>query len=116
MEQPPPLVLLRRRHSQSNRGLLFKRQIGHQARIAGRIRALCARHRADSKAEPGCVQFDWGESTTEPNTFYMHEEYKNRDAYNAHEKTPHDDRFFAFDTDKDPYVEPQVVSLYQTIL
>ena len=39
--------------------------------------------------EPGCKQFVWGESTIEPNTFHLHEEYEGKEALAAHSKSAH---------------------------
>ena len=74
--------------------------------------ALMKTHQASSQAEPGCVQFDWGESLETPSTFFIHEQYKDKAAYDAHEKTPHFGKFGVFNA-KDPYSKPQVVSFYQ---
>lgn len=76
--------------------------------------ALMAVHQQKSRAEPGNLQFDWGESVATPNTFYMHEEYASRDAYDAHEETSHFAAFMEFNA-RQPYSKPQVVSFYETI-
>jgi quinol monooxygenase YgiN len=72
---------------------------------------LMKTHQASSFAELGCVQFDWGESMTEPNTFYMHEQYKTKVDYDFHETTPHFAKFGMFNA-KDPYTKPQVVDYF----
>jgi len=76
--------------------------------------ALMEIHQQKSRAEPGNLQFDWGESVAVPNTFYMHEEYASRNAYEAHEAAPHFASFMEFNA-REPYSKPQVVSFFESI-
>jgi quinol monooxygenase YgiN len=73
--------------------------------------SLMMRHQASSKAENRCMQFEWGQSTETPNTFYMHEEYQDQEGYQEHEATPHFASFLVFNQ-KNPYSQPQVVNHY----
>ena len=36
--------------------------------------------------EPGALEYSWGESTSEPNTFFFHEKYKDKEGFEAHTK------------------------------
>jgi len=76
---------------------------------------LMASHQANSRAEPLCFQFDWGESPETPNCFYMHEEYHGVEGYKAHETSLHFDKFMVFNK-REPYSKPQVVSFYKTFM
>lgn len=76
---------------------------------------LMKSHQAKSQAEPACLQFDWGESIDTPNSFYIHEQYKDKSGFDAHESSPHFAKFGEFNA-KDPYSKPQVVSFYNTIV
>jgi quinol monooxygenase YgiN len=48
-----------------------------------------ANQRGTLNTEPLALQYSWGESTTVPNTFHFHEEYKGRAGFDAHTATPH---------------------------
>lgn len=78
--------------------------------------SLMASHQEKSRAEPRCLQFDWGESPTTPNSFYMHEEYDGLEGYKAHEASSHFEKFMVFNKKKEPYSKPQVVSFYKTFV
>lgn len=86
-----------------------------KAEVRDEFITLMTQHQKDSLAEVECLQFDWGESCIDSNTFYIHEEYTNKQGYDAHETTSHFDRFIKFNTEKKPYSKPQVVNFY-TIL
>lgn len=62
--------------------------------------------------EPGCVQFVVGEDTTTPNTFYLHEEYKNEAGFQAHTETPHFAKWNAFCDTKPWSNDGPVVTFY----
>jgi len=78
--------------------------------------ALMQQHQVLSRAEPECLQFDYGVCVNEPNHFYIHEEYNGKQGYDAHEATDHFERFVTFNNQKQPYAKPQVVNFFKTIL
>jgi len=65
-----------------------------------------------------CLQFDYGESTKVPNTFYLHEEYEGADGgkegFDAHEASPHFAVWEKF-KEKGIFTQPGVVSFYRTV-
>lgn len=74
---------------------------------------IMEKHAATSREEPGCLQFDWGESTETENTFFMAEAYASQDDFDFHASTPHFKRFGDFNA-KGPYTKPQIVDFYDT--
>ncbi len=48
-----------------------------------------------TRQEPGCISYDLHQSTTEPSTFVMLEEWKDSAALKAHQSMPH---YLAFGT------------------
>ncbi len=68
--------------------------------------------------EPLCLQYVYGESTTEKNKFVFHEEYTGEDGgkegFNAHTKTPHFEKWELF-TEKDPFSKPPVVNFFKSL-
>lgn len=77
---------------------------------------LMEKHQKNTLEEPKCLQFDWGEHVDEPNSFYIHEEYYGEEGYKEHEATPHFANFMEFNSAKNPYNKPQVVSFFKTII
>jgi len=65
-----------------------------------------------------CLQYNWGESTTDPGAFYFHEQYTGDDdgkeGFDTHAKTPHFDVWDKFAA-KNPFAKPPVVSFYRTL-
>jgi quinol monooxygenase YgiN len=60
--------------------------------MAGRgdeVAALLARHTAATRAEPGCVDFVALRSTADPDAFVLYERYTDREAFAAHQASPH---------------------------
>ena len=76
---------------------------------------LMTSHQLKSQAEQACLQFDWGVSNDDPNTFYIHEEYENKDGFDAHEQSTHFAKFIKFNDEKKPYTQPQVVQFYTNL-
>lgn len=74
--------------------------------------------RGSNNDEPLCRQYDYGESTTTPNTFYFHEQYDGKDGgregFDAHAASPHFQVWETFAT-TDPFTKPPIVSFYRTI-
>lgn len=68
--------------------------------------------------EPLCKQYDWGESTSTPNTFYFHEQYEGNDGgkegFDAHAAAPHFQIWETF-AGTNPFTKPPVVSFYRTL-
>ena len=64
--------------------------------------------------EPACWQYDWGESTKEPNTFYFHEQYRDLAGFQAHAQAPHFKKWETFAATQ-PFTSPPVVQFYQSI-
>lgn len=65
-----------------------------------------------------CLQYVWGESTVEKNTFVFHEEYMGDDGgkegFDAHTQTPHFGVWEKF-TEKEPFSRAPVVNFFKTI-
>jgi len=74
--------------------------------------------RGSTNDETLCLQYVWGESTVEKNTFVFHEEYMGDDGgkegFDAHTQTPHFEKWEEF-TEKDPFSRPPVVNFFKTI-
>lgn len=56
---------------------------------AEKVRELLARHSAASQQEPGCLRFSAHQDSDEPGRFALYEQYVDRDAFDAHRRTPH---------------------------
>lgn len=69
---------------------------------------LMTSHQQHSKSEPGCIQFDWGVSLDDSNTFYQHEQFLSFADFQYHETTEHFHKFMEFNK-RDPYTKPQTV-------
>jgi autoinducer 2-degrading protein len=72
-----------------------------------------------SRKEPLCLQYDYGESSSEPNTFYFHEEYKGandgKEGFDAHAAAPHFAVWEEFATTADPFTSPPVVNFFKAL-
>jgi autoinducer 2-degrading protein len=72
-----------------------------------------------SRAEPLCLQYDYGESITTPNSFYFHEQYKGdnegKQGFDAHAIAPHFVKWEEFAA-TDPFTKPPVVSFLKNII
>lgn len=77
--------------------------------------ALMQSHQANSQAEDLCLQFDWGISLDDPYTIYIHEEYANKEGFEAHAASKHFARLLAYNQDNEPYSKPQVVQFFQSV-
>lgn len=73
---------------------------------------LMTLHQQHSKNEIGCIQFDWGISSIDPNTFYQHQQFKSYNDLQFHETTEHFHKFMKFNKQKDPYTKPQTVDKF----
>jgi quinol monooxygenase YgiN len=72
-----------------------------------------------SRAEPLCLQYDYGESTETPNSFYFHEQYMGKDegkeGFDAHAIAPHFVKWEEFAA-TDPFTKPPRVSFFKNIM
>jgi quinol monooxygenase YgiN len=73
-----------------------------------------------SNAEPLCLQYHYGESTTTPNAFFFHEEYIGQDdgrqGLEAHQAAPHFAVWEHFASTGEPFTKPPTVSLYKSLI
>lgn len=80
--------------------------------------AVIDNNQRGSRAEPLCLQYDYGESTTEPNSFYFHEQYTGKmdgkEGFDAHSAAPHFAKWEAF-AGKNPFTKDPVVSFFKNI-
>jgi quinol monooxygenase YgiN len=53
------------------------------------VAALLARHTAATRAEPGNLDFVALRSTEDPDAFVLYERYSSREAFEAHQASPH---------------------------
>jgi quinol monooxygenase YgiN len=53
------------------------------------VAALLARHAAATRAEPGNLDFVALRSTGDPDSFVLYERYSSREAFEAHQASPH---------------------------
>mmetsp|Transcript_23066 Transcript_23066/g.39014 ORF Transcript_23066/g.39014 Transcript_23066/m.39014 type:complete len:150 (+) Transcript_23066:20-469(+) len=59
------------------------------------------------------ISFDWGEDTSERNTFHFHEQYAGEDGFKAHTQTPHFAAWEAFaSSEPTPFTAPPQVKFY----
>jgi autoinducer 2-degrading protein len=76
-------------------------------------------NQSGSRAEPLCLQYDYGESTTTPNSFYFHEQYtgeeEGKKGFDAHAIAPHFVKWEEFAA-TDPFTKPPVVSFFKNIV
>ena len=64
--------------------------------------------------EPLAIQYTWGESTSEPNTFYFHEEYESVEGFQAHTKSEHFAKWEKF-ANSNPFAKPPEVMFFTTM-
>ena len=76
----------------------------------------CIRNNAAGtlSSEPAAIEYTWGESATEPNTFHFHEKYVDEAGFQAHTQTPH---FAAWETfaSSDPFTKPPEVTFFSSV-
>ncbi len=53
------------------------------------VAALLSQHSAATNAEPGCVDFVALRSTEDADSFVLYERYASREAFEAHQASPH---------------------------
>ena len=64
----------------------------HYQAMAGKgdeVAALLVRHTAATRAEPGNLDFVALRSTADPDAFVLYERYSSREAFEAHQASPH---------------------------
>ena len=64
--------------------------------------------------EPLAIQYTWGQSVDDPNTFYFHEQYHGKEGFEAHQKSSHFAVWAEF-TKTSPFSKPPVVTLWEEI-
>ena len=69
----------------------------------------------NSVQEPKCVQYTWGESTTESNVFHFHEEYEDKDGFEFHTKTPHFALWDKFASSDNAFTKPPEVLFFEEL-
>mmetsp|Transcript_27926 Transcript_27926/g.54973 ORF Transcript_27926/g.54973 Transcript_27926/m.54973 type:complete len:142 (+) Transcript_27926:42-467(+) len=75
------------------------------------IKAFIDNQNGTLSTEPLCLQYTWGESTTQPNTFHFQEAYKGEDGFKAHTQTPHFKRWEEV-AKTEPFSKPPEVSFF----
>ena len=74
--------------------------------------------KGSNQDEKLCLQYVFGESTTEPNKFIFHEEYTGADdgkeGFDAHTRSPHFKVWEDF-VEKDPFTKEPVVNFFKSI-
>ena len=56
---------------------------------AEEVARILRRHVADSRAEPGCLEFTVHQSVDSPERFVLYERYVDEDAFQAHRESLH---------------------------
>ena len=69
--------------------------------------------RASCRDEPGCRRFDVMEPTDGADRVFLYEIYDDRQAFDAHTRTPH---FAAFDSASAPHVVGKTVTTHDLVL
>lgn len=73
--------------------------------------------KGSTELEPLCLQFVYGESTTEANKFILHQEYGGKEGgkegFDAHTKSPPFKKFKEF-VGKDPFTKQPVMTYYKS--
>jgi quinol monooxygenase YgiN len=64
--------------------------------------------------EPLVRGYTWGESTSEPNTFYFQEQFASEEGFIAHTQTPHFAVWKEF-ADSDPFTKPPEVKFFREV-
>lgn len=82
------------------------------------INVIRNNQKGSTETEPLCMQYVFGESTTEANKFVFHEEYKGDDdgkeGFIAHTTTSHFQKWEEF-VGKDPFTRPPIVDFFKSI-
>jgi len=83
-------------------------------RVDDFLRVILEDRQRTLELEPTCKQFTVGKSTKEENVFFLHEEYDDRAAFDAHLQTPH---FFLWKQfcESDPFTQPEQVDFFNEI-
>lgn len=78
------------------------------------LRVIAANQTGTLNTEPLALKYNWGEDEQVTNVFHFHEQYKGREGFESHTKTPH---FAAWEDflKTDPLREPPEVDFYTEI-
>ena len=60
-----------------------------RGKYADEFPSLVAAYVEASRAEPGCLSFDWARSSSDPNLYYLIESFVDDDAGKAHVESDH---------------------------
>lgn len=71
---------------------------------------------AGSNNEPLCLQYSWGESVNEPNTFHFHEQYVGEEGLAAHNAADHFGIWEEFASKGNPFARPPIVQKFKLIV
>lgn len=75
------------------------------------LRCIAANQAGTLSTEPNCVQYAWGEDESTRNTFYFHEQYKNKEGFHEHTRSPHFAEWEKF-ASTDPFTQAPIVSFF----
>jgi quinol monooxygenase YgiN len=81
---------------------------GEEEAVAAALRQLVA----PSRSEPGNLLYQPHRDPTNPRTFFLYEQYVDRDAYDAHTSSAHFDRYAL--SDAIPRLESRERSFFET--
>lgn len=78
------------------------------------LRVIQNNKRGSDLDEPLCLQYSYGESIKQPNSFYFHEQYQGEEGLDAHNAAPHFKVWEDFAVN-DPFTKPPVVQKYKLL-
>lgn len=94
-------------------------ELNIQPKVRNKFLEVIDNNQKGSNAEPLCLQYHYGESTTTPNTFFFHEEYTGendgKEGFQAHQATPHFAMWETFASTGEPFTKPPIINLYKTL-
>ena len=70
--------------------------------------------RGTLETEPLARLYEWGESTTEPNTFHFQEQYDGKEGFDAHQTMPHFQVWEQFAA-TEPFSKPPEIQFFTTM-
>ena len=76
------------------------------------IRVIKANQKGTLSTEKLAVLYTWGQSTSDPNTFYFQEQYHGKEGFDAHTKSAHFAEWEKF-TETSPFTKPPEVMLFE---
>lgn len=76
------------------------------------IDCITANQKGTLSSEPLALDYVWGESQDEPNTFHFYEKYEGKVGFEAHTQTEHFAAWEEF-ASTEPFTSPPVVEFYE---